>query len=86
MTAARDIMTQDATCVRSSESIVDAAVRMAELGVGALPICGEDDRLKTRRLPVIDGHTLVGIVALADVSRHLEDPDVGLILDAISTN
>ena len=39
---------------------------------------------KVRRLPVIDGHTLVGMIALADLARQLEDPDIGLILDAIS--
>ena len=131
-------MTSDATCVRSTESISDAARRMAELDVGALPICGEDDRLKgmltdrdivvkvlaagkdprsvqagdlaqgeavtigadddaaellrtliehkVRRLPVIDGQRLVGIVALADVARSMEDPDTGMLLDALSTD
>ncbi|WP_454197410.1 CBS domain-containing protein [Nocardia sp. Marseille-Q1738] len=46
MTTARDIMTPDVECVRSSDTIVTAAQRMAELNVGALPICGEDNRLK----------------------------------------
>jgi CBS domain-containing protein len=136
MSTARDIMTADATCVRSSETAQDAARRLAELGVGALPICGDDNRLKgmltdrdivvkvlaagkdpssvqvgdlaqgeavtigadddvaellrtmahhkVRRLPVIDGHDLVGIVALADVARALDDPETGLVLEAIS--
>jgi CBS domain-containing protein len=136
MTKARDIMTKDATCVRSNESVAVAAQRMAELGVGALPICGEDDRLKgmitdrdiaikvvaagknpnecragefaqgeavtigadddinellktmaqhkVRRLPVIDGHSLVGIVAQADVARALPDPRVGDLVEALS--
>jgi CBS domain-containing protein len=136
MTKARDIMTRDAKCVQSSETVLDAARRMAELGVGALPICGEDNRLKgmltdrdivvkvlaqgkdpratsagelsqgeavtigadddadeifrtmathqVRRLPVIDGHDLVGIVAQADVARALKDPTVGDLLEAIS--
>lgn len=136
MTTARDVMTAGADCVRSSEAVYDAAVKMAALGVGALPICGEDDRLKgmitdrdivvkvlaagkdpravhagelaqgeavtigaddhvvellrtmaihkVRRLPVIDGHRLVGVVALADVARHLDDVEVGLVLAAIS--
>jgi CBS domain-containing protein len=138
MPTARDIMTPDPTCVRGDETALDAARRMAELGVGALPICGEDDRLrgmltdrdivvkvlaegrdpgevraeelsqgeavtigadddagellltmaehKVRRLPVIDGHTLVGVVALADVARALDDPETGLILEALSTD
>ncbi|WP_040778856.1 CBS domain-containing protein [Nocardia pneumoniae] len=46
MTTARDIMTPDVECIRSSDTIVTAAQRMAELNVGALPICGEDNRLK----------------------------------------
>lgn len=39
---------------------------------------------KVRRLPVIDGHTLVGIVALADVARALPDAKVGDLLEALS--
>ncbi|WP_411105241.1 CBS domain-containing protein [Streptomyces sp. cmx-4-9] len=39
---------------------------------------------KVRRLPVIDGHTLVGIVAQADVARALPDPQVGDLLQALS--
>ncbi|HWC79600.1 MAG TPA: CBS domain-containing protein [Pseudonocardiaceae bacterium] len=137
MTKVRDIMTRDAQCVRSSETVLDAAQRMAELGVGALPICGEDNRLKgmltdrdivvkvlaagkdpralhagelaqgeavtvgadddveevfrtmsvhqVRRLPVIDGRDLVGIVAQADVARAMNDPAVGDLLEALST-
>jgi CBS domain-containing protein len=41
---------------------------------------------KVRRLPVIDGHTLVGIVAIADVARALPDRPVGDLIDAISEN
>ncbi|MBF6191721.1 CBS domain-containing protein [Nocardia implantans] len=46
MTTAREIMTPNVECVRSSDTVVAAAQRMAELNVGALPICGEDDKLK----------------------------------------
>jgi CBS domain-containing protein len=46
MATAREVMTQDAQCVGENETIIDAAKKMAELDVGALPICGEDDRLK----------------------------------------
>jgi CBS domain-containing protein len=138
MTKARDIMTKNPQCVRASEAVLDAARRMAEQSVGALPICGEDDRLKgmltdrdivievlaagkdpraiqagdlaqgeavtigadddaeeilrtmrehkVRRLPVIDGDKLVGIVAQADVARSLTDPKVGDLLEALSTD
>jgi CBS domain-containing protein len=37
-----------------------------------------------RRLPVIDGHDLVGIVSQADVARHLEASRVGEVVEAIS--
>lgn len=39
---------------------------------------------KVRRLPVIDGHRLVGVVALADVARALPDRAVGDLLDVLS--
>ncbi|MFF8268480.1 CBS domain-containing protein [Streptomyces sp. NPDC016562] len=137
MTTARDIMTPDATCIGAQETVLEAAKKMADLGVGALPICGEDNKLKgmltdrdivvkvlaagkdpgqtkagelaqgeavtigadddaqeilrtmtehqVRRLPVIDGHSLVGIVAQADVARSLPDPQVGDLLEALSS-
>jgi CBS domain-containing protein len=43
---ARDIMSTDCTCVGENETLLDAAKKLADLDVGALPICGEDDRLK----------------------------------------
>ncbi|RAY16093.1 CBS domain-containing protein [Actinomadura craniellae] len=46
MTTAREIMHEGAQCVGESESLLSAARMMRDLGVGALPICGEDDRLK----------------------------------------
>lgn len=136
MTKAREIMTADATCIGAQETVLEAAKKMTRLGVGALPICGTDEKLKgmltdrdvvvkvlgagkdpasvkagdlaqgeavtigadddaeeilrtmsehqVRRLPVIDGHTLVGIVALADVARALPDAKVGDLLQAVS--
>ena len=45
MTTAREIMTPGVECVSVGETLVDAARRMRDLDVGALPICGEDDRL-----------------------------------------
>ena len=136
MPTARDIMTRDVTCVGEKEPLTAAAQKMAQLNVGSLPICGEDNRLKgmitdrdivvkavardrnpgdvmagelaegkpvtvgadddvsevlstmaehkVRRLPVIDGHQLVGIVAVADVARAMPDRKVGDLIDAIS--
>jgi CBS domain-containing protein len=45
MTTAKEIMHVGATCIQESETLAEAARRMSELGVGALPICGPDDRL-----------------------------------------
>jgi CBS domain-containing protein len=40
---------------------------------------------RVRRLPVIDGHDLVGIVAIADVARALPDRPVGDLMDAVTS-
>ena len=45
MTTAREIMHVGATCIGEHDSLEAAAQRMRELDVGALPICGDDDRL-----------------------------------------
>lgn len=46
MTNARDVMHRGAECLGAGETLATAARRMVELDVGALPVCGEDDRLK----------------------------------------
>ena len=134
---ARDIMSPDCTCVGENDTVLEAAEKLAELDVGAMPICGEDDRLKgmvsdrdivvkvlaegkdpastpvselatqdevvtigaddpidealrtmaahkVRRLPVIDGHELVGIVSQADIATNLDEEKVGDLVEAIS--
>ena len=43
---ARDIMSSDCTCIGENDTVLDAARKLAELDVGSMPICGEDDRLK----------------------------------------
>ena len=43
---ARDIMTPDCKCIGENDSVLDAAKKLAELDIGSMPICGEDDRLK----------------------------------------
>ena len=43
---ARDIMSDDCTCIGENDSVLDAAKLLQKLDVGAVPICGEDDRLK----------------------------------------
>ncbi len=133
---ARDVMTGGVECIGENDSVTDAAKRLAELNVGAMPICGEDNRLKgmltdrdiavkvvargkdpnttkagelgegkpvtigaddsvdealrtmsehqVRRLPVIDGHELIGIVSQADLARNIDEEKVGDLVEAIS--
>jgi CBS domain-containing protein len=135
---ARDVMSPDVTCVGENDTLLDAARMLADLDVGALPICGEDDRLKgmltdrdivvkalaqgkdpgstragelgqgdsetvtigaddsieealrtmidhkVRRLPVIDGRRLVGIISQADIATNLDEERVGDLVEAIS--
>ncbi len=137
-TTARQIMTPDPECARASDTVLETAQKMARLGVGALPICGEDNRLKgmitdrdivvkvlaegkdpastkagelgqgdgktvtigaddpieealrtmtehkVRRLPVIDGRELVGIISQADIATNLDEEQVGDLVEAIS--
>jgi len=42
---ARDIMTGSAECASINDTLTDAARKMRDLNVGALPICGDDNRL-----------------------------------------
>jgi CBS domain-containing protein len=45
MTTARDIMHTGAQCVAEDQTLAEAAQMMRDLGVGALPICGNDKLL-----------------------------------------
>lgn len=137
MKTAREIMSGKPECASTNDSLVEAARKMRDLDVGALPICGEDNRLHgmvsdrdivvrcvaegqdpssvkvdalaegkpvtigaddsieealetmrshgVRRLPVIDGHELIGILSQADVARHLPEDKVGDLVEAISS-
>jgi CBS domain-containing protein len=51
----RDIMTRGAECIGEDETVLEAAKRMAQLDVGALPICSE-------------GNQLIGILTDRDVA------------------
>jgi CBS domain-containing protein len=136
MTTVRELMTAGAECVGEHETLVDAARKMRDLDIGAMPISGDDHRLKgmltdrdivvkciadggdpavatagqfgqgklvtigaddsaeealktmsehqVRRLPVVDGHDLVGMLALADVARNLGTSDTGDVVQDIS--
>lgn len=39
---------------------------------------------QVRRLPVIDGHDLVGIISQADIARSLSSSDTGRTVEEIS--
>ena len=132
---ARAIMTGGVECVREHETVLEAARRMEQLGVGSLPICGSDDRLKgmltdrdivvkvlaqwqdpssttagqlaqgkpvtigaddsvqelartmaqhqVKRLPVIDGHRLVGVVSEADLAEHASPSQVVAVVRGV---
>jgi CBS domain-containing protein len=45
MSKARDFMHPGVECIRQDDTLLVAARKMRELHVGALPICGEDDRM-----------------------------------------
>lgn len=138
MTTAREIMTANAVYCLEDSSAAEAARRMADEGVGALPVCATDGRLSgvvtdrdlavrvvaeglnpeevrlaelvdgtevvtigaddsveeairtmkdhaVRRLPVIDGHDLVGMVSQADIARAMPDAKIGDLVGAISS-
>lgn len=42
----RDVMHEGCECIGENRSLLEAAKRMAQLDIGAMPICGQDDRLK----------------------------------------
>jgi CBS domain-containing protein len=42
----REAMHEGCECVGENQSVLDAAKRMEQLDFGAMPICGQDDRLK----------------------------------------
>jgi CBS domain-containing protein len=61
MTTTRDLMTPSPRCIGVNDSLRIAASVMADLGVGALPICGEDSKLKGM---LTDRDIVVGAIAL----------------------
>ncbi len=45
MATAREIMYTGATCIGDHDTLTTTTQHMRESGMGALPICGDDDRL-----------------------------------------
>jgi CBS domain-containing protein len=72
------------------------SVRLAELVDGSEVVTiGADDSIEeairtmkdhaVRRLPVIDGTALVGMISQADIARAMPDAKIGDLVDAISS-
>ncbi len=71
-----------------------SSTKAIELGGEEVVTIGADDSIsealstmsdhKVRRLPVIDGHDLVGVVSIADLAGAIEDDDVGQLVETIS--
>jgi CBS domain-containing protein len=140
MTTARDVMHAGAECIDAQQTLMDAARMMRDMNVGALPICGSDEKLKgivtdrdivvrciaegrdpatmkamdladhlhcvradddmavvlgkmeqhrIRRIPVIDGDRLVGMISEADIAgcrrdgNHLTDRQIVEFMDSV---
>ena len=73
MTTARDIMTPNPTCVTTSETVLDAARRMAEESIGALPVCGEDNQIKAM---LTDRDIVVKVLAAGKDPRAMHAGEV----------
>ena len=61
----------EAVTIGADDSIEEALRTMTDHGV--------------RRLPVIDGHDLIGIISQADVAKNLDESQVGRLVEAISS-
>ncbi len=71
-----------------------ASTKAGDLGEGKPVTIGADDSvgdaLRTmkehavRRLPVIDGHELIGIVSQGDLAQNVDEEEVGELVEAIS--
>ncbi len=83
MTAAREIMTPDATLCPEDTTAADAARQMADDSIEEAIRTMKDHAV--RRLPVIDGTSLVGMVSQADIARAMPDAKIGDLVDAISS-
>jgi CBS domain-containing protein len=134
---ARDIMGTDVEFVSADDTVEQAAKKMADLDIGALPVCNREKRLegmitdrdivvkvvaagrdpkstkvrdladqpevvtigaddsidealrtmkdkKVRRLPVIDGRQVVGMISQGDLAVNVPEDKVGDLVEAIS--
>jgi CBS domain-containing protein len=134
----REVMTAGAETLGEDETILEAARRLAEANVGALPIVGADGEVRgmltdrdiavkvvaqgrdpsemkagalaqgsvvtvspddsldealmrmtaaeVRRLPVVEGEDLVGVVSQADLARALPEEKAGALVEAVAAS
>lgn len=68
MASIAEIMAPGAECVGEDETLAVAAQKMLRLDVGALPICGTDDRLKGI---ITDRDIVVKCIATGDDPRRV---------------
>jgi CBS domain-containing protein len=137
MTTAREAMTGAVECIGENENIASVATMLADLEVGSLPICDQDNQLKgmvtardivvkviaagkdpaqvtvgslvngepvtigadetlqdalrtmsehqVRRLPVIDGADVIGVLSEADVAKALPEEMAAELVEAVSS-
>jgi CBS domain-containing protein len=137
MTNVRDIMTTGVEYLKTTDTVVDAAERLAQADIGVLPVCGPDGLLagimtdrdivvevvargknptkvligevvgegevftigaddsvedaletmkrhKIRRLPVVDGTEVVGLVSQGDLARNVPPEQAGDLVAKVS--
>jgi predicted transcriptional regulator len=73
-----------------------ASATAGQFGQGKVVAIGADDEVEealrtmsehqVRRLPVIDGDELVGMLAQADIARHLDESRTGEVVQHISSD
>ncbi|MFI9590689.1 CBS domain-containing protein [Nonomuraea sp. NPDC052265] len=134
---ARDVMSTGAECIATHETLDRAAQMMRNSNVGALPVCGPDDRVsgiitdrdivikciaaghdpaqvtagelatglvwvpadatvqealsrmeqnQIKRLPVLEGDRIVGMISEADLARHLPDDQLAEFVHRVYAN
>ena len=72
-TPVSELATQDEVVTIGADDPIDEALRTMAAH-------------KVRRLPVIDGRELVGIVSQADIATNLDEEKVGDLVEAISAS
>ncbi len=77
-----------------AEGVATSSTKVADYAQGKPVTIGADDSVeeairtmqeqRVRRLPVIDGHELVGMLAQADIARYYDAQGTGNLVESIS--